>query len=182
MRIARRKSLLTAVVSMVLVVGALAAATSASADSIQVQSDQRASQSAACTAQPGETPWLDSWGDDPSWHPTWEQWANNGKGGWTCTRSITWAHADPEASCTHVLPDTNVILDPSGFIPANSLVFLDAACTIDNGEAGNPPYGFAFAPGGLLAAESICRTGNSEMNLYSQLYQGDLYFCAAPPP
>jgi hypothetical protein len=63
----------------------------ASADSVQYQSYGRVSQSEACAAQVGETPWQASWGTDSSWYPSWEQWANGGKGGWTCGRSITWA-------------------------------------------------------------------------------------------
>ena len=69
----------------------------ATADSVWVQSYERSSQAEVCTAQPGETPWQDSWGTDSSWAPSWEQWANGGKGGWTCTRSITWA-STPAAS------------------------------------------------------------------------------------
>jgi len=61
------------------------------ADSVQYQSYQRVSQSEACAAQVGETPWQASWGTDSSWYPSWEQWANGGTGGWTCGRSITWA-------------------------------------------------------------------------------------------
>jgi hypothetical protein len=87
-----RSRMLVATLSAALVAaGSLAAAKVASADSIQVQSYQRASQSEACAAQPGETAWQASWGSESSWTPTWEQWANGGKGGWTCTRSITWA-------------------------------------------------------------------------------------------
>lgn len=70
---------------------AVLGANAATADSIQYQSYQRASQSEACAAQPGETPWQANWGTDSSWKPSWEQWANAGMGGWTCTRSITWA-------------------------------------------------------------------------------------------
>ena len=32
--------------------------------------------------------------------PTWEQWANGGKGGWTCMRIITWAPAQFEVLAT----------------------------------------------------------------------------------
>ena len=74
---------------MVVVAGVLAGASLAQADSVQYQSYGRASQSEACTAQVGETPWQASWGTDPSWKPSWEQWANNGTGGWTCGRNIT---------------------------------------------------------------------------------------------
>jgi len=77
--------------ALVVVAGMLFGANIAAADSIQVQGYQRASQSEACVAQVGETPWQASWGPDATWKPGWEQWANNGKGGWVCTRSITWA-------------------------------------------------------------------------------------------
>ena len=70
----------------------------ATADSVQVQSYQRGSATEACHAQPGETPWQASWGVDSSWSPSWEQWANGGEGGWTCTRSITWARTPVAAS------------------------------------------------------------------------------------
>lgn len=87
---------ISAVVLMVL--GALVGANAASADSVQYQSYGRASQTEACAAQVGETPWQASWGADSSWSPTYEMWANNGTGGWTCTRSITWARTPGAAS------------------------------------------------------------------------------------
>ena len=91
MKTARGTWLLAALTSLLFVAWAFVGANAASADSIQVQSYQRASQNSACTAQPGETPWQASWGSDSSWTPSWEQWANGGAGGWTCTRSIVWA-------------------------------------------------------------------------------------------
>ena len=86
----------------------------ATADQVQVQSYQRATQSEACAAQPGETPWQASWGSDPSWSPSYEMWANNGTGGWVCTRSITWARSSPSAR-TYALGDIG---------PGGGLVFL----------------------------------------------------------
>jgi len=74
------------------------AARVAVADSVWVQSYERTGQTQACVAQPGETPWQASWGPDSSWIPTWEQWANNGQGGWTCTRIIVWAKGLPASS------------------------------------------------------------------------------------
>jgi len=87
----RTSTFLAALSALVVVAGMLFGANIAAADSIQVQGYQRASQSEACVAQVGETPWQASWGPDATWKPGWEQWANNGKGGWVCTRSITWA-------------------------------------------------------------------------------------------
>jgi hypothetical protein len=91
----------------------LVGANIASADQVQVQSYQRASQTEACAAQPGETPWQASWGPDSSWTPSWEQWANNGTGGWTCTRRITWART--ATARTYALGDIG---------PGGGLVFL----------------------------------------------------------
>jgi len=87
----RLKSCFAALSALVVVAGTLFGANIAAADSIQVQGYQRVSQSEACVAQVGETPWQASWGPDATWKPGWEQWANNGKGGWVCSRSITWA-------------------------------------------------------------------------------------------
>jgi hypothetical protein len=87
----RSRSFLAMSSALVMVVGVLFGANIATADSVWVQSYGRTSQTEACVAQPGETPWQESWGANPSWSQSWEQWANNGKGGWTCTRSITWA-------------------------------------------------------------------------------------------
>ena len=87
----RSKRFLATLSVLVVVAGMLFGARVAVADSVWYQSYGRASQTEACAAQPGETPWQASWGADSSWYPTWEQWANKGTGGWTCGRSITWA-------------------------------------------------------------------------------------------
>ena len=87
----RPKTFLVLVSSLVMVAGMLFGANIAAADSVWVQSYERTSETAVCAAQSGETPWQESWGTDSSWSPSWEQWANGGKGGWVCTRSITWA-------------------------------------------------------------------------------------------
>ena len=85
--------------ALVMVAAMLFGANIATADSVWVQSYERTSQTEACAAQPGETPWQESWGADSSWSQSWEQWANGGKGGWTCTRSITWAQTPvPESN------------------------------------------------------------------------------------
>ncbi len=50
--------------------------------------------------------WRAAWADPydpisgPTWHPSWERWANNGNGGWTCTRSITWARTPVSSGST----------------------------------------------------------------------------------
>jgi hypothetical protein len=87
----RARRIVIALSSFAVLAAGLTQVASASADSVQVQPYQRASQTEACAAQPGETPWQAAWGADSSWSPSWEEWANNGTGGWTCTRSIVWA-------------------------------------------------------------------------------------------
>jgi len=103
------------------ILGGLALAHPASADSIQYQSYQRASQSEACTSQPGETPWQASWGSDSSWHPSWEMWAAGGKGGWTCTREIVWARDAGSAHVASCIDDDSCTYGSIG--PGGGLVF-----------------------------------------------------------
>jgi hypothetical protein len=90
-KVVGRKSFFATTSMLVMVAATLFGVRVAEADSIWFQSYQRASQEEACVAQSGETPWQDSWGINPGWAPSWEQWANNGQGGWVCSRSITWA-------------------------------------------------------------------------------------------
>jgi len=92
------------------------------ADSVQYQSYGRSSQSEACVAQPGETPWQASWGTDSSWKPSWEQWANGGKGGWTCGRSITWAKTPVAGGSSSCATGGPCVLGDIG--PGGGLVFL----------------------------------------------------------
>ena len=99
----RSKRFLATLSVLVVVAGMLFGARVAVADSVWYQSYGRVSQTEACTAQVGETPWQASWGADSSWYPTWEQWANKGTGGWTCGRSITWAR--DSAARTNALGD-----------------------------------------------------------------------------
>ena len=104
-----------------MVAGAVLGGGSATADSVWVQSYERSSETAECESQAGETPWQASWGTDSSWKPAWEQWANDGQGGWTCTRSITWART-PAASSSGGSSARSYALGDIG--PGGGLVFL----------------------------------------------------------
>ena len=116
-----RPGTLFAFVSVVAMTASMLVGTNiASADQVQVQSYQRTSQTAACAAQPGETPWQASWGPDSSWTPSYEMWANNGTGGWVCTRSITWAR-DSSSPLTCATGGPCVLGDIG---PGGGLVFL----------------------------------------------------------
>ena len=113
----RSRKFLAALSVLAAVAAMLVGARVAVADSIWYQSYQRASASDVCVAQAGETPWQDSWGPNPGWSPSWEQWANNGQGGWVCSRSITWAR--DSAARIYNLGDTG---------PGGGLVFyIDSA-------------------------------------------------------
>jgi hypothetical protein len=120
----RAKTFLSAL-SVLTVIGAtFLGANVASADSIQVQSYQRASQTEACAARPGETPWQANWGTDSSWKPSWEQWANNGKGGWVCSRSITWAKTPVPTGSSSSGGSVSVTYRVGDVGPGGGLVFL----------------------------------------------------------
>jgi len=119
----RSRKFLAALSALAAVAAMLFGANVASGDEVWYQSYQRGSASEACVAQPGETPWQDSWGTNPGWSPSWEQWANNGQGGWVCSRSITWAKdsvlasssSGGSSSVTYAVGDTG---------PGEGLVFL----------------------------------------------------------
>jgi hypothetical protein len=147
----RVKSAQTFVAVVAVSAGVLAGGGAAQADQVWYQGYERTSSTEACTAQPDETPWQASWGPDASWHPSWEMWANGGRGGWTCWRSITWAR-DPvaptasTASCgsasgTYSIGDTG---------PGCGIVFYDAGSVQSWGRyleaAPNTWYGGAADP------------------------------------
>lgn len=95
-----------AVTTVALAAGALFAAAPAQARpadpvltvpaQVWVQSFERASADAPCIPPKElDIPWQADWpADEQAWMPTWEQWPNDGKGGWTCLRIITWAPAE----------------------------------------------------------------------------------------
>ena len=97
--------------------GLLIGANVVAADSVQVQSYQRDSETAECPNQPWETPWQADWGPNSSWTPSWEQWANNSTGGWTCTRTIVWAKSSPSGS-------SSTTYNVGDIGPGGGLVFL----------------------------------------------------------
>ncbi|MBK9741420.1 MAG: hypothetical protein IPO93_18525 [Actinobacteria bacterium] len=134
------RGLLATLAVLLVAAGTLFGASVASADSVQVQSYQRASQSEACVAQPGETAWQASWGTDPSWHASWDQWANNGKGGWTCTRTIVWAKTPVAAAAGS---SSSVTYRVGDIGPGGGLIFL-----IDSGLR------YEMAPSTWVAGDS----------------------------
>ncbi len=61
------------------------------------QSFQRPTFDAPCVVPKElEIEWLSSWDQSENhWSKSWEWWPNAGTGGWTCSRSITWAPGGP---------------------------------------------------------------------------------------
>jgi hypothetical protein len=123
---------------------AMAGASPASADQVWHQSVGRASADAACpTSDPADlaTGWT-------QWAASWEKWANDSKGGYVCSRAITWAKDTPPPSvevalgCTQiqVLPATLAWADfGSGYyLPIESPLFADSACSESIGPSGAP--------------------------------------------
>ena len=160
----RSKRFLATLSVLVVVAGMLFGANVASADSVQYQSYQRASQTEACVAQVGETPWQASWGTDSSWKPTWEQWANKGTGGWTCTRSIVWAR---DASCAAGGPCVVGDVGPGGglvFLISGGLRYEMAPKTWSGGSSDSSQIwttsaAFCYASGSSTA-NADCQTNN----------------------
>jgi hypothetical protein len=97
--VARVRSRFLLVVSSALVMVAAAVFGGGSAMAEQwVQSYERGSETEECESQPWETPWQASFGPDSSWSPSWGRWANGGKGGWICTRTIYWGGTPASSS------------------------------------------------------------------------------------
>ena len=122
LKLFRARTFLATLSVLVVLAGVLFGARVAVADSVWFQSYQRASQTEACAAQVGETPWQASWGADSSWKPSWEQWANGGNGGWVCSRSITWAETPVAGGASSCATGGPYALGDIG--PGCGLVFL----------------------------------------------------------
>ena len=149
-RAVRSKSLFAALSVLLMIAATLFGANVASGDEVWHQSYQRGSASEACVAQAGETPWQDSWGTNPGWSPSWEQWANNGQGGWVCSRSITWARTPVPASSGGGGAVTYAVGDVG---PGGGLVFLISGgltyemARKDWSGAGTPDAGASYCDG-----------------------------------
>ena len=157
-----RKWLATAAASVVVIGGVMVAgAAPASADETWTQSFQRSGPTAPCEAPRAlDIVWQDGWTGSPDWTPTWEQWPNAGEGGWTCTRSITWAHSAPPpplfpaGNCVDVQSSTYYGQFNGGFsLDRSATVYADADCTVDANTTW--VYYMVYAPAGF-DAESLC--------------------------
>jgi hypothetical protein len=172
----------------------LAGASSAAADQVWHQSVSRASAATACSTSSADELAAGWWSQ---WAPSWEQWANGGKGGFTCARSITWAFDSPADAPTDATvlvgvcmlleeatdsdPDLFVLVDPSGFIPDGAPYFDNENCAPPESDFLGLPYGAAVTSGGEAAAIAICRAGNPGGGLVSAFFiSGLLWRCEEP--
>lgn len=142
-----RKSLAALAIGVFAIGGSLLAAPAASADSVWFQSVARASATAPCPDASFGTPWQSNWNPaEQAWRPSWAQWANNGAGGYTCDRQITWATngapAYPSAGCVAYTDGIGIgtkYLDfGGGWSLGTAPRYDDAACT--------SPYAWGFPP------------------------------------
>ena len=184
------KSLCASVSAVLILSGSVLVAQGASADSVWVQSYERSSQAEVCAGQPGETVWQESWSSDSSWSSSWEQWANGGNGGWTCSREITWARTPSEPSAiTTPAPAPSVAgcvmftnfgtrsVDFGGtnFLPAGAIIYTNTTCNVV--ELGGTAFPLAYAISSA-AANAICSTQVPGTVARTAAWTGtNIYYC-----
>lgn len=154
---------------MVLTCGAVVGAAPASASTTWIQSVQRPSQDAACPVSSGPAPqsgWVVT-----DWTKSWEQWANGGRGGWTCTRTIIWGKGSgggdrtppplpegnypPGVGCVSENGSDGYIDFLGGFyLEAGAPVWFNASCTNEDGVTYSNPR--IYAPAGY-DAQALCQ-------------------------
>lgn len=128
------RSVKISIFASILAVFTVLSASSVSASQVWWQSVGRSSAAAQCP----ETSVSDRNHGWTSWGASWEQWANSGSGGFTCTRSNVWDSgiADsnagapgPRAGCTLFTPAMGyVIVVDAHYVLANSLLYTDSSC------------------------------------------------------
>ncbi len=143
------------IAGVVVLGAALLAAPAASADQIWHQGVARASEEAPCP-DTSASEMSDGWSE---WTPSWAAWPNGGRGGFVCTRSITWAH-ESTGSARNCVDFGGVWVDFGGgwSLPSGSPYWSNSAC------AGTPAgalfdiyiVGWVLAPDGFGQALDRC--------------------------
>ena len=82
--------------TMLLGLGALTALPASATQGEWLQQYQRASKDVPCGLLAGQTPWQASFQGSETWTGSYAEWANGGRGGWVCTRTIVWAQPTVE--------------------------------------------------------------------------------------
>jgi hypothetical protein len=179
----RMRQVLAAAGAMVLVAGGLtlAGAVPVSADQIWHQSIGRAGATATCP-DPSDGDLMAGWS---KWGASWEQWENDGNGGFTCTRSIAWAKNSAVPNSLPAHPSAECVFFYSGQY-ANFLggwylsvgqVFANADCSTPIGSHSR----IVYAPAGYDAV-ALCEEALAPLvDLVVMGPYGDhIYSCTEP--
>lgn len=157
----------------------LLAAPAVSADQIWYQSVGRASSTATCqdsTATELASGWT-------PWRGSYEQWMNGGRGGFTCTRNITWAKSAAASGVTTV--GCRKIATTGGGIWANfgtsialpigSTTYSDAGCSTSRGGINNTTNILVYTTS-QPEAQAQCSPGDAATT--SAPLPADIYICS----
>ena len=156
----------------------LAAAAPASADQVWNQSIGRASSTAECPTSSAS----DQAAGWSPWGASWEQWNNNGQGGYVCSRSLTWAKDRIGAGCVQVQLDDGVVT--AGYInfgngyymPMASPQYSDPSCS---GDSSGSNYNMVYATD-QETADQRCTSALDGTEAYHQDWlPANIYLCQA---
>ncbi len=177
-----RSRLIGALAVVVLGVGgALVAAPQASANQVWYQAVGRPSADAPCPATAAAEASA-GWSD---WTPSWQQWRNDGAGGFVCSRSITWAFESdgggaqelPSAGCVKATSGLYADFDGGWSLPMGALLWLYSDCT---GQIGTSAYGLVYAPGGAGQADELCTLAFGVTAYLAGSTEPAVYLCNTP--
>lgn len=158
---------------------ALTGVAPASADEVWFQSIGRASADAKCAPSKAD----DLAAGWTEWAPSWGEWVNNGKGGWTCDRQITWAFSGGSGGWTPVCApfgSESALFDTGPTLPAGSPKYAGRTCGTPNGTFVAAIYGGVYAPEGEDQARALCEEafGRSNLSPITDPDNGDTaWFC-----
>lgn len=191
----KRFRLAGALASVAVLAGAaLSGASPASADEIWHQGIERAGERAACPKSSGDE-LASGWSE---WAPSWAEWANNGKGGFVCTRDIVWAKSggpgsnSPSSGGARALGDWDCVslqqypavhyadLNGSDVIPYLTQMYLRSDCTEPNGLFA---WQGVYVPEGTeTEAEALCIEVYGDASQLFHFNGGFAWGCYPPPP
>ncbi len=171
----------TALLAAGSVIAAAAPASAASTDQIWYQSIGSASKEAPC---PDSDP-ADLAAGWTAWAKSYEMWPNDGRGGWTCGRSILWAKGSPAPSSSgypsagcEQLESIPVYFDFDGGwqLPVGTQGFHDSACSIPvTGWFMTEPFVYSPAP---WDPADLCNQVESGSTPVPYGVDPDIYYCA----
>ena len=183
------RALIVMAAAVVAMATAVVVAPASSADGVWFQSVARASASAPCPDDTFGTPWQSNWNSaERTWRPSWAQWANGGRGGFTCDRAITWARPlYPSAGC--VFFQDGDVSTPVKYVNFNGgwnigvgPRYTDAACTQLLAWGSPPSTGpidlyFVYAPAGWSAVNLCVQAFNANPAEVAPAGPDGVYFC-----